>query len=77
VSTTPFVAFSNRELAGNPELRPGDTIECPSCGGRHLVGGGSTLLTYSCGGGSFVAAIDGKSLVGLPVECAKNGKGAE
>lgn len=63
--------IGNEELKGKPALKEGMGIECPHCHGLHTVecgkdGNGkktSLILYYKCGEKTFLAGIDGKSLL--------------
>lgn len=47
-------------------LREGDFLDCPRCGGRHLVtlhGKATGVLTMRCEGTTYVAGMQGKQLV--------------
>lgn len=65
----PFVAFGNEEL--KDVLHVGDWVECPHCDDRHRVIGGKredgtetdVILAYKCGGKTWVAGVNGKSIM--------------
>lgn len=70
----PFVTFSGDELAPLHSLGP--TIQCPSCGGTHLVhcssespanqGSRGTLQFYRCADKTFLAGINQRSILSNP-----------
>ena len=67
----PFVGFSNETLNRQPKVRKGDVVECPHCGGEHVLYGctGSlTLLFYDCAGNAYLAAINGRLTIGTPAD---------
>jgi hypothetical protein len=67
-------AIGNGELEALPEI--GETVQCPRCGEIHEVvyfdtvlpdgstEPSSTLAFYKCGEKSYLAAVNGKSVVG-------------
>jgi hypothetical protein len=67
-------AIGNEELEQLPEI--GESVLCPRCGqlhpvqyGERVLPGGNkepskTLAFYKCGEKSYLAAINGKSVVG-------------
>lgn len=64
--STPWVAFGNEELRVQPRLAAGQRIQCPTCGKRHRVKDSATsgtLLFYTCGETTYLAGIDGRSIM--------------
>lgn len=72
----PFVAIGNDELAHRPRLRSGQWIACTHCRRRHWLKSGRTtdgrlddrFLFYVCGSASYLAAIDGRSVIGMTLD---------
>ena len=74
IKEDPMYAIGNEELAELPEI--GETILCPTCGQLHPVEYGEKVLPdgskepslilafYRCGKKSYLAAVNGKSVVG-------------
>lgn len=68
----PYVAFESADLAKQPKLQSGDSVMCPRCGESHQVQGAKggsapdALMVYSCLGRTFLAGIDGKSVINSP-----------
>lgn len=64
----PYVYFANESLERLPAVKPGESIECPSCGESHeLKGdnhGGTALLFYRCG------AVSGRLVVGVKADAS-------
>lgn len=61
-----YVAFGNDELARLPAIRAGDEIDCPVCGGRHVVEDSTPpmLLFYNCGDKTYMAGLNGRNTMG-------------
>lgn len=68
----PFVAFSNDTLDRQPRVHKGDIVECPHCGGEHILcacdDGSEILLFYNCGGDAYLGAIGGRLTIGTPAD---------
>lgn len=66
--STPYVGFSNSTLAASKRMTAGESITCPTCGGQHVLEDSKPpmLLSYRCGDASYLAAIMGKSIMGIP-----------
>jgi len=67
-----FVAFGNDELEKLPDIKKGDIIVCPHCGGKHKVeafkdknGNDTNTLAYECGEELYLAGVDGKNVMGV------------
>ena len=63
-------AFSVDEMG--ERAAPGAAVRCPTCGGAHPIVGNAAadgtpgvLGTYSCGEGTYLAAIMGRLLPGV------------
>lgn len=67
--STPYIGFDNRTLAGQPNVKQGDLIDCPHCGDKHPIGGAEDnsagIMFYKCGETDCLASIDGKLVAGL------------
>ena len=67
----PYFAIGNDELASAPSMKRGDKVKCPRCGHLHTLRGCSRkdgtksdmLLVYKCGKATYLAAVDGKSIM--------------
>ena len=71
----PYVGFGNDTLDKQPPLKKGDSVNCPNCKKIHPVECGTSdgkesdlLLFYRCGNKSYLAGINGKSIVGIKVD---------
>ena len=66
--STPYVGFSNSTLAASKRLMAGESVTCPTCGGQHVLEDSKPpmLLFYTCGGVSYIAGIQGRSIMGVP-----------
>ena len=68
---TNFVAFGNEELDKAPRIEDGTEILCPLCLGTHKIefthseDSAFTLGTYRCGDKIYLAAVNGKLILGL------------
>ena len=64
--STPYIGFSNDTLAQGEILEAGDFVTCPTCGKEHVLTDSKPpmLLTYRCEEKSYLAAIEGKSVMG-------------
>jgi hypothetical protein len=67
--------FNNNTLNKQVPLKIGDKIQCPLCGGEHVVEGGKDsetgkvtdlLLFYKCGHNAYLAGVDGRSIMDVP-----------
>lgn len=78
----PFIAIGNDEL-GDP-LKEGDSIQCHHCYKTHPIKCGrdsktkektNLILFYSCGEKSYLAGIDGKSILIKDPQRSKTNEG--
>ena len=83
---TPYIGFSNESLRSLPRLNAGDVIDCPKCKGRHIVEDSTPsrrtnptqprqlghLQFYRCGEEIFLAAIDGRNIMGQKADVSGN-----
>lgn len=60
----PYVGFGNETLAMLPKAEKGQEVDCPRCGGKHILsaskGSRTELLFYKCGDVLYLAGIDGR-----------------
>lgn len=63
----PWIGFGGEQLAGRPPLRDGDVIVCPHCKANHEVKDSKPpmLLMYNCAGTTYIAGINGVSVIGV------------
>lgn len=70
---TPYIGFSNETLKRLPLVSVGEEISCDKCGGKHVLrgddNGGTLLMFYSCGGKSYLGAVDGRLTAGQKTDC--------
>jgi transcription elongation factor Elf1 len=67
----PYIGFNNDTLEKSPRISKGYRIRCPHCNKLHLVECGTDkdgkentfLLFYQCGDKSYLAGINGRSVV--------------
>lgn len=68
----PYVGFSGDTLARQPRVHKGDIVECPRCGGEHILyacdDGSETLLFYNCGDNTYLGAVAGRLVIGIPAD---------
>ena len=68
--STPYIGFSNDNLAKLPKVKAGDEFNCPRCEGRHTLlpanadDGEEICLFYKCGGTAYLGALDGRLIAG-------------
>jgi hypothetical protein len=69
---TPYIGFGNDTLKRLPSVKPGDSIDCPTCKGKHKLeaasDGSTLLLFYKCGNQLYLGAIDGKCTIGVKAD---------
>lgn len=65
--STPYIGFGNDTLAKQPKVAAGDSIICPTCGQPHQLRPSDPpmLLFYECSGKPYLAAINGRSIIGV------------
>ena len=65
----PYIGYANDTLAQQPEARAGQRITCPQCAAKHALepadDGSELLLWYSCGDGSYLAAVAGRLVMDI------------
>lgn len=65
----PYIGYANATLAQQPEARAGECITCPRCSAKHALtpadDGSELLLWYSCGDGSYLAAVAGRLVMDI------------
>lgn len=64
----PYIGFSNETLSTLPDMRDGDEITCPLCKKTHSVYRVGPMFFYGCGDGTYLAGINGKCTIGVPVD---------
>ena len=66
--STPYIGFTSETLAKGKRMAAGDSITCPTCSGQHVLEDSKPpmLLSYRCGDAAYLAAILGKSIMGMP-----------
>jgi hypothetical protein len=64
---TPYIGFGNDTLNKLPEVKIGDSFQCPDCNQIHWLrgddNGGNILLFYRCGEGIRLGAVNGRFIV--------------
>ncbi len=77
MSGAPYIGFSNETLDAQPAAKAGDEIDCPHCGGRHVLEDSKPpmLLFYKCGEASYLAGVRGRSVMGVAADVAPGGGG--
>lgn len=69
MSRTPYIGFSNATLGKLPAAKAGDVFTCTECGESHALKasdeGSERLLSYRCGEGLYIGAINGRLVVGV------------
>lgn len=72
--STPYIGFGNDTLKKLPIVHKGDMVACPHCKGSHPLlptdDGGEILMFYKCADKSYLGAVDGRLVVGTPVDCS-------
>ena len=60
-----MISFSSSELASAATLKAGDSVLCKTCSAAHVLSASvpPALLFYRCGENSYLAAVDGKSVM--------------
>ena len=74
--TTPYIGFGNDTLSRQPAAKENDMIRCPRCLKRHKLSGAkdaegnptAVLLFYKCGKHSYLAAVAGRSVIGVKAD---------
>jgi len=68
----PYIGFSNETLENLPTIKAGDEIICPLCGDLHVVADSDPpmLLSYECGGKTYLAGINGRLTLGVKSDVA-------
>jgi len=68
----PYVGFFGETLDRQPRMHAGDMIECPTCGGEHVLcacdSGSEVLLLYECGDDVYIGAVGGRLVIGTPAD---------
>lgn len=80
----PYIGYANSTLEQQPAAKPGMLIHCDKCRRRHRLraadDGSTLLLWYSCGEGSYLAAVAGRLVMDIrpdvtgSVPCGTEGK---
>jgi hypothetical protein len=78
-SGVPYIGFSNETLDAQPACKAGDEIDCPHCGGKHVLEDSTPpmLLSYRCGDASYLAGVRGRSIMGVASDVSSDGSGAK
>ena len=70
---TPYIGYGNDTLQRQPRVKAGDKIQCEHCDQQHVLEDSDTpsiLLFYKCGSKSYLAAINGQSIIGTKPDCS-------